>query len=80
MYLLFLDESGTHVDSPVTIVAGIAVHEQDAWYLQRRLAGVLESHLPKGLNPLDFELHASEIKSPYGRSTDARLIGGSGLG
>lgn len=65
MYLLFLDESGTHYDAPVSLIAGIAVHEQDAWYLQQRLAKLLESLLPEDLNPLDFELHAAEIKSPY---------------
>lgn len=64
LYLLFLDESGTHDDSPVTIVAGIAVHEQDAWHLQRRLSRVLEQKLPRHLDPLDFELHAAEMKSP----------------
>jgi Protein of unknown function (DUF3800) len=67
VYLLFLDESGTHEDSPVSIVAGIAVHEQDAWRLQNRLSAVLERGLPKHLDALDFELHAAEIKSPYSR-------------
>ncbi len=64
MYLLFLDESGTHKDSIVSLVAGLAVHEQDAWFLQGRLSQVLERNLPKGLDPLDFELHAGEMKSP----------------
>ena len=64
MYLLFLDESGTHKASPVTIVAGIAVHEHDAWHLQRRLHDILARKLPANLDPLDFELHAGEMKSP----------------
>ncbi len=46
------------------MLAGLAIHEQDAWYLQGRLHRVLLRLLPKGLDPLDFELHATEIKSP----------------
>jgi Protein of unknown function (DUF3800) len=64
MYLLFADESGTHDNSPVTILAGLAVQEQDAWYLQGRLDAVLRKGLPAGLDPDDFELHAGEMKSP----------------
>jgi hypothetical protein len=64
VYLLYLDESGTHGGSPVFVLAGVAVHEQDAWHFQQRLDGVLATHLPRGLNPLAFELHAADIKSP----------------
>lgn len=65
MYLLALDESGTHGSSPCLIVGGVAIHENDVWYLQRQLEEVLLKHLtPLGLSHLDFELHATEIKSP----------------
>ena len=64
MYLLYLDESGSHAGSPSLTLAGLAVHEKDAWFLQGRLHRVLLRLLPKGFNPLDFELHANEIKSP----------------
>lgn len=64
MYLLYLDESGTHIGSPAFVLAGLAVHEQDAWHLQKKLNAVLASRVPKPLNPLDFELHAAEIKNP----------------
>jgi hypothetical protein len=64
VYLLYLDESGTHAGSPNLVLAGLAIHEQDAWYLQGRLHRLLLRLLPRGLNPLDFELHATEIKSP----------------
>src|SRR5204863_2250270 len=69
MYLLYLDESGTHQGSPVLSIAGMAVQEQDAWGLQRRLDSLLRSKLPQGLDPQDFELHAAEIKSPTGKKT-----------
>jgi len=37
LYLCFIDESGTHGGSPVLVVGGIIIHEEDAWHLQRRL-------------------------------------------
>src|SRR5262249_42716147 len=64
IYLLYLDESGSHEGSPVLVLAGIAVQEQDAWHLQQRLEGLLRRKLPQGLDPADFELHATETKSP----------------
>lgn len=64
MYLLYLDESGSHAGSPAFVLGGLAVHEQDAWHFQRRLENLVERSLPGTLDPLDFELHAAEIKSP----------------
>jgi len=64
LYLLYLDESGIHHGSAALVLGGIAVHEQDVWHLQGRLDRLLHSKLPQGLNPIDFELHATEIKSP----------------
>lgn len=46
------------------IVAGIALHERDAWHLQNRLHSVLTTRLPAGFNPQNFELHASDLKGP----------------
>jgi hypothetical protein len=64
VYLLYLDESGAHTGSLALVLAGVAVQEHDAWHLQGRLDGVLRSKLPQGLDPAEFELHATEIKSP----------------
>lgn len=65
MYLLFLDESGTHGQSPAFILAGLAVHEEDIYYLQKQLDDVLLRHLnPLKLEHQNYELHATEIKSP----------------
>jgi Protein of unknown function (DUF3800) len=63
MYSLYLDASGTHGASPVYILAGVAVHEQDAYHLQQRFAAPL-SKLPGGPDPRDYELHATEMVSP----------------
>lgn len=63
MYSLYLDGSGTHGGSPVFILAGVAVHEQDAYHLQQRFEAPLGA-LPSGRDPRDFELHAAEMKNP----------------
>jgi hypothetical protein len=63
LYALYLDGSGTHGGSPVFILAGVAVHEHDAYHLQQRFSGVL-GRLPGAADPRDYELHAAEIKSP----------------
>ena len=39
LYLCFVDESGTHGASPVLVVGGIVIHEEDAWHLQQVGAG-----------------------------------------
>ena len=39
--LLYLDASGTHGASPVFILAGVAVHEEDPHHLQGRFAAPL---------------------------------------
>ena len=64
MYALYLDGSGTHGGSRVFILAGVAVHEQDAFHLQQRFGNVLNGKLPGAADPRDYELHAAEIKSP----------------
>ncbi|MEX2448178.1 MAG: DUF3800 domain-containing protein [Solirubrobacterales bacterium] len=63
MYSLYLDGSGTHGGSPVFILAGVAVHEQDTYHLQKRFEAPLKA-LPAGLDSRDFELHAAEMKNP----------------
>lgn len=80
MYLLFVDESGTHGGSPVFIVGGIAVHEQDAHHLQVRLDRELSDALPDGADTEQLELHGAELRSPkpgrsnwFGYSLDVRF-------
>ncbi|WP_236833749.1 DUF3800 domain-containing protein [Blastococcus sp. KM273129] len=65
MYVLALDESGTHTGAPVLLLAGLAVHEADVRRLEHALHGVLARHLtPLGLDPDKHELHAKELKTP----------------
>jgi len=69
MYLLYLDESGTHAGAPVFILSGIAVHENDVWYLQRALHRQVAAALrPHSLDPTRYEIHAKEL-----RASDAEL-------
>lgn len=67
MYLLYLDESGTHGGSPAYLLAGIAIHEHDVYHVQQRLETMLQAKLPDGFAAIDFELHGAEIKSPQNR-------------
>jgi len=65
VYLLAIDESGTHGTAAALIIAGVAVHEHDIRPLHAALDAVLDTHLrPLGLDPDLFELHAAEIKTP----------------
>ena len=84
MYLCFIDESGTHGGSPVLVVGGIIVHEEDAWHLQQRLDSFLFNKLhPLGHDHTEFELHASELRfgtkqwSSVGRSDRYRILAGA---
>jgi hypothetical protein len=65
MYVLALDESGTHWGAEVLIIAGIAAHEADVRPLERALHAVLTKHLGGlGLDAHKHELHAKELKTP----------------
>ena len=61
---LFVDESGTHGGSHAFALGGLAVHEDDAARLQRRLDEVIISGLGRIPPNLDeHELHVSEMRN-----------------
>ena len=63
LYLCFVDESGSHGTSPVLVVGGIIIHEEDVWHLQQRLDTFLFRKLHAlGHDHTEFELHGSEIR------------------
>lgn len=65
MYLLALDESGTHGTASCLVIAGLAVHELDARPLADVLEAVLAKHLsPLGLDPHAHELHSADLRYP----------------
>lgn len=64
MYLLFVDESGTHGGSHAFVLGGLAIHESDARRLQRDLDALVVRHLGRRPQNLDeFELHAAEMRN-----------------
>jgi hypothetical protein len=75
MYLLFVDESGTHNESHAFVLGGLAIHEDDAPRLQRQLDTLVSQHLGRIPPNLDeYELHASEMrnaKKPLGARAPA---------
>lgn len=84
MYLCFVDESGTHGGSPVLVVGGIIVHEEDTWHLQQRLDSFLFNKLdPLGHDHTEFELHAIELRqgtkqwADVGRDDRHRILAGA---
>jgi hypothetical protein len=72
VYLLFVDESGSHGGSHSFILGGLAVHEQDAHPLAECLDGVVGAALAGyGGDVVDHELHGAELrnaKSPASRA------------
>lgn len=73
MYLLFVDESGTHGSSHAFVLGAIAVHEGDAQRFQRALDALVVKKLGSRPANLDeYELHAAEMrnaKKPQGKSS-----------
>ncbi|KAA1380487.1 DUF3800 domain-containing protein [Aeromicrobium fastidiosum] len=64
MYLLFVDESGTHGSSHSFVLGGVAIHEDDAQILQTALDKIVSQHLDRIPPNLDeYELHASEMRN-----------------
>lgn len=64
MYLLFVDESGTHGGSHAFALGGLAIHEDDAARLQKRLDDLVIDSLGRVPPNLDeYELHASEMRN-----------------
>ncbi len=72
MYLLFVDESGTHGSSSVFVLGAVAIHEDDAAVLQRQLDELVISRIGRvPVNLEEYELHAGEMrnaKKPKGNS------------
>jgi len=64
LYLLFVDESGTHGGSPAFVLGGAAIHEDDAQRLQESLDQLVVKHLGRvPVNLDEYELHAGEMRN-----------------
>ena len=79
MYILYLDESGTHDESGHFVVAGIAVFERQTYFLAQGMERLQREFFPHRDAPINF--HASElgapdrhVKSPFNELTAERRI------
>lgn len=64
MYLLFVDESGTHAGDHPFVLGGLAVHEDDAARFQRELDQLVINHLGRvPVNLDEFEINAGEMRN-----------------
>lgn len=64
MYLLFVDESGTHGGPHPFVLGGMAIHEDDAALMQKALDDLVVAHLARvPVNLEEYELHASEMRN-----------------
>ena len=79
MYILYLDESGTHDESGHFVVAGIAVFERQTYFLAQGMERLQQEFFPHRNAPINF--HASElgapdrhVKSPFNELTAERRI------
>ena len=64
MYLLYLDESGTHSASNHLIAEGAAVFERSAYWLQQDLDAVVQRYFAD--DPENVAIHASPLRVPEG--------------
>ena len=71
MYLLYLDESGTHDDASHLIVGGLALFERSTFWLKKELDQVVERYFADGGR--DVHLHASSLWTPDGTHVDGPL-------
>lgn len=67
MYLLYVDESGSHGQfqgNRAYVLAGLAIHEDDAAALQAELSALVRRHVRGDVDAGAHELHAAEIRNP----------------
>ena len=62
MYLLYLDESGTHPSSARVVVGGVAVFERAAYWLKRDLSETVNRFIPCE-SEQQFAIHAPRLRT-----------------
>ena len=66
MYLLYLDESGTHPSSARVVVGGVAVFERAAYWLKRDLSETVARYLPYEQQHVPIHAPRLRTKGPRG--------------
>ena len=77
MHLLYLDESGTHLDARHLVVGGLAVYERGTYWVQHDLDAIVQRFFPETHSAV--AIHASSLRvkenqsapSPYDQLTAA---------
>ena len=62
MYLLYLDESGTHRDARHFVLAGVAVHESNLYWVKEQVDSLQSKYFPAIQDPVKF--HATTLRMP----------------
>lgn len=62
MYLLYLDESGTHRDARHFVLAGVVVHESNLYWIKERVDSLQSKYFPAIQDPVKF--HATTLRMP----------------
>ena len=62
MYIIYLDESGTHAEARHFVLAGLAVFERQTYFLAQELERLQREYFPDHGRPIN--LHASELGAP----------------
>ncbi|HEV8427626.1 MAG TPA: DUF3800 domain-containing protein [Pyrinomonadaceae bacterium] len=62
MYILYLDESGTHTEARSFVLAGIAVFEREIHWFAQDVDALQQRYFPGSTEPV--ELHASKLRAP----------------
>ena len=60
MYLLYLDESGTQNDARHFVLAGVAIHESNLYWVKEQLDRLQEEYFPEIKDPVQF--HATTLR------------------
>jgi hypothetical protein len=63
MYILYLDESGTHNDARSFVLAGIAVFEREIHWFAQDVDALQTRYFP-GIGNEPIEFHASKLRAP----------------
>ena len=68
MYILYLDESGTHAEASHFVLAGLAVFEREIHWFAQDLESLQREYFPQESEPIYF--HASSLRSRGGEKAE----------
>lgn len=60
MWILYLDESGTHAEAAYFVLAGLAVFEREIYWFAQEMDGLQQRYFPNQPEPVEF--HASSLR------------------